>query len=66
MDRMRRKEQLIKALAKYLSHDMGKKSILLEMGDEDAKVWAEVRDASGIMGYADEGETEKHLKELLG
>lgn len=67
MDRLERKRNFIKALAKFLVGNEGRKSIELQMGKELAKEWAELRGATPLHGYyPDVEEAERELEEFLG
>ena len=66
MTRLQHKRELIKLLAEYISSDAAKKSILLEMKDPDATLWAKIRQAANVFGWLSVEDTEKQLKDLLG
>jgi hypothetical protein len=59
------KARFIKALAVYLAKDQVKQSIRLECGDQDAKVWLDVRRTTPLFGYPSVEEAEKVLTEFL-
>ena len=59
------KARFIKALAVYLAKDQVKQSIKLECGDQDAKVWLDVRRTTPLFGYPSVEEAEKVLTEFL-
>lgn len=63
--RQKLKTDFIQALASFMSQDLSRKSIALELGQDWAKDWAKVRNASGLVGWLDEMETQKYLMELL-
>jgi hypothetical protein len=63
--RVQRKEEFIEALAEYLTKDLAKRSIYLEMGQSDAKDWAKLYRLSGCSGWATKEEAIVLLKELL-
>lgn len=64
-NKQEQKRRLIKAFARYLTHDLAKQSIYLEMGMESAKVWKECFTAAGCRGWITEAEAEKVLSDLL-
>ncbi len=59
------KKKFIKKLAEYLVKDQAKKSIQLEMGSQDAKLWAELRSLTPIVGYPTVEEAEYVLTWFL-
>ena len=69
--RVEMKARFIKALAQFLAGDQAKKSILLDprmstsLAYSLAKEWADLRNASPLMGYGTVEEAEKHLTEWL-
>ncbi len=62
---MSRRDELIRALAEFLSRDLGRKSIELEMGRVDARDWAKLYQLSGCHGYATAEETETAIRRTL-
>ena len=72
--RMAKKAEFIRKLAGYLAGNQAGKSVALEMESRGgglpsvrwAREWADVRGASGIMGYLTVEEAEAALWEFLG
>lgn len=62
---MKSKEEFIKQLAIYLVGDQAKKSILLQMGNEEALQWAKLRSMTPLFGYPTVEEAEAELTEFL-
>lgn len=61
-----RQLQFIKVLAKALTKDEAKRSMLLQIGNKDAQDWAELRGATPLFGYYPEPDgREKAEKELI-
>ena len=69
-----KKKKFLQALLQFLSHDVGGKSILLEMERTRsaidprpclAKEWDELREAAGIAGYMTPVQAREHLLEIL-
>jgi hypothetical protein len=60
-----RKDFFIEVLAEYLVKDQATRSIRLEMGDSEAKMWAKVRGATPLFGYPTQTEAVKLLREWL-
>jgi hypothetical protein len=60
-----RKDFFIEVLAEYLVKDQATRSIRLEMGDSEAKMWAKVRGATPLFGYPTQAEAVKLLREWL-
>lgn len=61
-----RKAEFIKALAKWLAGpNSAHMSILLEMKNPQAEMWARIRDATPISGWASVEEAERVLTEFL-
>lgn len=51
----------VRALAKFLVEDAAEMSIKLELGTEEAKRWARLREASPVFGYPTVDEAEAQL-----
>jgi hypothetical protein len=69
-ERLRRREELIEALATYLTKHLAGKSIILEMGTmsaryDDVKEWQKLFQAAGLSGYPTKEEAVEKLRELL-
>ncbi len=60
-----RKTQFIRALAGYLVGRQVVKSVRLQMGDVEAREWANLRNLTPIQGYLTVDEAEKVLAEWL-
>lgn len=61
-----RKRQFVYALAEYLTHRLAAKSVRLQMGDEEAKLWAKAWGLSTLSGYPTAEEAAERLAEFLG
>lgn len=59
-------QEFITALAVFLSHDSGVKSVHLQMGKAYAIEWSRLRNASPIRGYMSVRETEAELARWFG
>lgn len=59
------KAEFIHALAEYLSANLARRSIELEMGKEAAREWAKLRDHTPLFGWQTVEEAEKALTEFL-
>ena len=65
-DRLEKKQAFIRKLAEFLAGpNSAKYSIMLEMGREEAKEWAAMRDLTPLFGYPTVDEAEKILREFL-
>jgi hypothetical protein len=71
--RLERIDKLLHALAEYLAGDQAAKSIILELerdaqpiGHRWAEEWANLRDASGLIGWPTVEDAYQHLRDLLG
>lgn len=60
------KQRFVRALAEYLSADLGRKSIELQMRKPEATDWATLRGATPLTGYQTVDETERELGAFLG
>lgn len=60
------KQRFIRALAAYLSSDLARKSIELQMGKPSAKEWASLRSETPLHGYQTIDEAEQVLGKFLG
>ena len=65
-DRLKRKQEFIRALAEYLAGDQARRSIQLQMNNPWAVEWAKLRGLSPVFGYPTVDEAEEALIELLG
>jgi hypothetical protein len=59
------KEKFIRAVAKFLTASWAKRSLLQEMGDEEAQIWAEIRQSIPIDGRVSFESAENALREFL-
>lgn len=59
------RDKFIRAVAEYLTSDVGRKSIALEAGNADAIKWAQAYRASGCRGYATAEEAEQAIRFTL-
>ena len=65
-DRIERKAAFIHKLADWLGgENQARMSIMLQMGRQEAKVWADIRGATPLFGYPSVEEAEKLLTEFL-
>lgn len=55
----------LRAVAEYITSDVGRKSIELQMGKADAKLWARAYSLSGCPGYATADEAFESICRLL-
>lgn len=62
---MANKELFIEKLAEYLVGDQAHMSISLQLGKEDAKKWAELRNTTPLVGYPTVAEAKKELTKWL-
>lgn len=62
----RQKQRFVRALAEYLSADLARRSIELQLGKPDARQWAKLRGETPLAGYQDVDETERVLGAFLG
>ena len=60
-----RKAAFIRALAEFLSTDLGRKSIELEMGKDSAREWAKLRSTTPLFGYQSVEEATQVLTTFL-
>jgi hypothetical protein len=60
-----RKQLFIDAMAEYLTRDLAKRSIEIEMGKLDAQEWAKIYNIVGLGGYAKKEDAVKAMKEFL-
>lgn len=60
------KQRFVRALAEYLSADLARRSIELQMSKPEAQQWAKLRGETPLRGYQDVDETERVLGEFLG
>ncbi len=60
-----RRLEFIRAIAEYLTSDMGAKSIRLSMGNLDAKAWAKAFQSAGCHGWPTTDEAEEAIKRLF-
>lgn len=63
--RARQKAAFIYRLSEYLTKDQAKWSIKLEMGSEDAKTWAAMRNLTPLFGYPTHQEAVELLTQFL-
>jgi len=68
--RLERREELINALAEYLTKNLAKRSIWLQMGEISehyaaTKEWQALFQAAGLHGYPTKEEAIEVLRELL-
>ena len=63
----KRRKEFVSALAEYLVSDEAIKSVKLQSGDQEAKLWARIRNATPLFGYYKTTEkAEKELAEWFG
>ena len=55
------KIKFLTAVAKYLTRDQARRSIGLEMGNPEDRVWQQVRIASPLVGWLSEQEAAERL-----
>lgn len=66
MTNMTKKEEFIEALAEYLVGNQAEMSVRLQVGLQDAKAWAKLRDKTPLFGYPTKEEAVKELTDFLG
>jgi hypothetical protein len=59
------KKRFIDALAEFLVSDQAKRSIMIEMGNEDALKWARLRNATPLAGWPTVDQAKETLSEFL-
>lgn len=64
-NQVNRRTAFIKVLAKYLAGNQVTKSIQLQAGQQHAKEWAELRNATPLFGYPTIEEAERVLSDFL-
>lgn len=65
INKKERIKELIESVADFVTSDLAKRSIRLQMGDLDAKRWARMYSAAGCHGYATKEAAIASLEALL-
>lgn len=65
-EQTQQKQRFVRALAEYLTADLARRSIELQMGKPEAKQWAKLRGETPLRGWGDVDEAERELGQFLG